>query len=387
MKPDPKQYALDFHSRTAEALAALRSLPSHLPQLPIDLAAGVADLLERIALCSRDNTTSHARAAKLAAGLDGRRAVSERTIRRWRVAAEQVTTSAGPLLEIDHRSHRHGGHKTNAWSINWPAVRALLTGEPAGSTPPAESSPLAAAPQPGPKARHLAALALTMTEEQAAALLQYLAGHNAVPNEAAAGRRPDTDRTPAGHDDRPKAGHHDRPRGGHHDRPTVSREQDNPPTTAEEWRKAIETLEASGLAAAADLARLAQLRNLDPAAWQAEALETLATARAAGPRLRSPAGAAAWKLRTGEWPDGLALEPAAVVADKKHAQGAQATAQALERRAYDLLRQARQAVAAGQDPAAVCRRIEQTTPAAVLERIQATAYWSEVMQTSGAATP
>lgn len=397
MKPDPNQYALDFHSRTAEALAALRSLPRHLPQLPIDLAAGVADLLERIALCSRDNTTSHARASKLAAGLDNRRAVSERTVRRWRAAAEQTLTSAGPLLEIDHRSHQHGGHRTNAWRINWPAVRAVLQGEAAATIPAAVDRTAAqpAAPQPGPKARHLAALALSLTEEAAEQLLQ-LAARQPLQNQAetleeqptAGPFGPDRDRTGTGHHDRPKAGHHDRPKGGHHDRPTVTKEKQHPPTLkADRWKEAIETLEAHGLAAAPDLARLAQLRQLEPETWQAEALEALATARAAGPRLRSPAGAAAWKLRTGDWPAGLTLEPPAVVEAQTRARTNQAAAAALERLAYDQLRQARQAVAGGHDPAAVRRRLEQTQPAAVLAQLRATAFWADVLETAGAAAP
>lgn len=145
----PQQLALDFTSRINEALATIRAAGQRLAtQLAPDQAAGLVDLLERVALTSQDHTHSQARASRLAAGLHDRRAVSERTIRRWRQLAENYQTPAGPLLSVDHRSTRWGGHATNTWAINWPAVQSLAQGQlgTPPEPPPARADQASAAP-------------------------------------------------------------------------------------------------------------------------------------------------------------------------------------------------------------------------------------------------
>lgn len=117
------QLTLDFTSRLNEALALIRSLERPLADLGPERAAGIIELLERIVLCSTDGVTSHARVSALAARIRDRRAVSERTVRRWRSDAVALD-----LLAVEDRSHKYGRSYTNVWQIAWPAIRALAAG-------------------------------------------------------------------------------------------------------------------------------------------------------------------------------------------------------------------------------------------------------------------
>lgn len=363
-RPPQEQIGLDFTSTIGETLAMLRRLPAKLTNLPPDLAAGVADLLERVAICAHDRTTSHARAAKLAAGLTDRRPVSERTVRRWRVAAESVTTSAGPLLQTVHRSHLAGGHRTNAWSINWPAVRALL--DPAPDPAPKSAQ---APPRPTTAAQRLADLAATLDEATAARCLAWLASATQSPaaTPLSPAGRVDTDRTPTGH--------HGHPRTGHHGHPTVN-QPENPPTTAD-WQGVEEQLAAWGLAQAADLATLARTRGERPADFLARAQQALATAQANAPTagLRSPRGATAWYLRTGEWPGGLQLRPPAELATRLETTAHKIHAATAERLEYAALAELKTRRAAGQDLATIRADLNRRYPAAILARCEQSAAW------------
>ena len=157
-----------------------------------------------------------------------------------------------------------------------------------------------------------------------------------------------------------------------------------------DWQQAVDHLEAAGLATADELARLASLRGQTPAAFEAEALDALATAKANAGRLRSPTGAAAWKLRTGDWPDGLNLAAPAALAAKARRQAETRNHNQLERLVFDLLAVARKRYQAGHDPATIRRDIETAGhPAEALATLTATAFWTDCLQpeTTGAPTP
>jgi hypothetical protein len=124
-----EQENLDLSSQVNERLARIRSLTQALsPTIGPDRTAGIVELLERIVIAaarSEDGLTSEARVSYLAAGIYGRRPVSEKTIRNWSTWAQELR-----LLNVDRRSHRFGGHRTNVWQIDGCRLLALAR-EPA----------------------------------------------------------------------------------------------------------------------------------------------------------------------------------------------------------------------------------------------------------------
>lgn len=111
----PVQQSIDFSSLLNERLALIRSLEAPLAYLGPAQSTAIMDLLERILLAavkSEDGWTSHARKSYLAAGLAGHRTVSERTIQTWCLWAEELG-----LVDVDRRSHKFGGPRSNAWHI------------------------------------------------------------------------------------------------------------------------------------------------------------------------------------------------------------------------------------------------------------------------------
>lgn len=123
-KPDPDQQVLPFSAQLNERLAEIRSLESWLSAQGWhpDRAQGVIELLERIVLCSTDGETSRARVSALAARIQSRRAVSERTVRRWARDAEELG-----LLVTERLSQQWGGHRPNFWRISRVKLIELIT--------------------------------------------------------------------------------------------------------------------------------------------------------------------------------------------------------------------------------------------------------------------
>lgn len=128
-----RQYVLDFSSARNELLVAIARLRSmrvivgdeHLSRGRI---SGVVELLQRLVLLSRSPSdagelTVEAQVMAIAARIEGRRTVSEKTVRNWRRDAVGLG-----LLSVEYVSQQYGGRSWNRYSIDAEAIRGLRIG-------------------------------------------------------------------------------------------------------------------------------------------------------------------------------------------------------------------------------------------------------------------
>ena len=122
------QYVFDWSSRQNDRCSLLLQLRS----IPIDLKAGrlngVIELLERLTLFARylpeslsQPYTVEAQVMAIAARIERRRSVSERTVRSWTVWAKELG-----VLDVQYTSLEYGGHRWNAYTVHFARVLELL---------------------------------------------------------------------------------------------------------------------------------------------------------------------------------------------------------------------------------------------------------------------
>lgn len=125
------QYSLDFSSRTNERCAIIGRLRGVcLPSMTMGRLEGVIELLQRLTVYCRDLPQAddepysvQCLVADIGTGIKTRRHVSERTVRRW--ISDSIELG---LLEVDYLSHQRGGSRWNVFTVNFAAIRGLISG-------------------------------------------------------------------------------------------------------------------------------------------------------------------------------------------------------------------------------------------------------------------
>ncbi len=125
------QFLLDFTSRANERCAKLLGLRS--ARLPVDMTRGrvegVIELLQRLALLCRDLPEAltvpfavDCQVMAIAARIERRKTVSEKTIRNWTADAKLLG-----LLDVDYASQQYGGSRWNTYTVHFGRVVELLS--------------------------------------------------------------------------------------------------------------------------------------------------------------------------------------------------------------------------------------------------------------------
>lgn len=138
MKLQESQYILPFDAAKNDLLAQIRFLRAVDLGLGPARVEGAIQLLERLALLGNDLTELDgvvyvkAQVMAIAARVESRRSVSEKTIRNWRRDCEALG-----VLTSDRRSQRWGGHDWNTFAIDVARIREIVAQRgaeiPAGS--------------------------------------------------------------------------------------------------------------------------------------------------------------------------------------------------------------------------------------------------------------
>jgi hypothetical protein len=121
------QYLLPFEAARDEAMALVRCLRSACLEMTRGRAEGVAELLERLLLLSRDCTEydgiieSKVQVMAIAARITARTTRSERTIQNWTRDCKELG-----ILVVEYASQQYGGHNWNTYRINMLRLRELL---------------------------------------------------------------------------------------------------------------------------------------------------------------------------------------------------------------------------------------------------------------------
>jgi hypothetical protein len=124
---NPNQYVLPLDADRHELLAQVRLLRSIDLGLSPGRAEGVVELLERLALLGNDLreiggvVNVRAQTIAIAARIDSRRTVADRTVRNWRSDAEALG-----LVQTEFRSHQYGRREWNRYAINVSRLRAIV---------------------------------------------------------------------------------------------------------------------------------------------------------------------------------------------------------------------------------------------------------------------
>jgi hypothetical protein len=126
---NPNQYVLPYEAAKGELLSQLRMLRHVDLGLSAGRSEGVVQLLERLALLGNDLreidgiVRVKAQVIAIAARVDGRNTVSDRTVRNWQTDARQLG-----VLIVDVRSHKYGRKEWNVYTINVTTIRGLIRG-------------------------------------------------------------------------------------------------------------------------------------------------------------------------------------------------------------------------------------------------------------------
>ncbi len=122
------QYVFDWTSRRDERCAMLNQLRSVPIAATRGRINGIIELLERLVLFARylPDTLDHsfnvdAQVIFLAARIERRRYVSERTIRDWTKWAKELG-----LVTVQYTSREYGGHGWNVYTVHFARVMELL---------------------------------------------------------------------------------------------------------------------------------------------------------------------------------------------------------------------------------------------------------------------
>jgi hypothetical protein len=128
---NPNQYILPFDAAKHELLQLLRMLRRVDLGLSAGRSEGVVQLLERLALLGNDLTERDgcvmvkAQVIAIAARIDARSTVSDKTVRNWARDARELG-----VLRVDVRSHRYGRKEWNVYEIDARAIRDLIQAKP-----------------------------------------------------------------------------------------------------------------------------------------------------------------------------------------------------------------------------------------------------------------
>lgn len=133
MMHHPDQYVLDFSSRANDRCATLLGLRS--ARLPIDITRGrvegVIELLQRLVLLSKylpesigDAFECDVQVMAIAARIERRKSVSEKTVRRWTADAKMLG-----LLSVEYASQHYGGCRWNSYTVHFGRVLRLIAGD------------------------------------------------------------------------------------------------------------------------------------------------------------------------------------------------------------------------------------------------------------------
>ena len=124
------QYILPFEAARNELLMQIKMLRRVDLGLSRGRAEGVIQILERLVLLGSDLTEDEsnqvhvkAQGMAIAARIEGRKTVGERTVRNWRRDAEELQ-----LLETDMHSQQYGGTGWNVYRIRVDSVRLWVGG-------------------------------------------------------------------------------------------------------------------------------------------------------------------------------------------------------------------------------------------------------------------
>jgi hypothetical protein len=121
------QYVLPFDQAKNDLLAQIRFLRGCDLGLSPGRSEGVIQLLERLALLGNDLSERDgavyvkAQIIAIAARVEARRTVADRTVRNWRVDAESLG-----ILSTDHRSHKWGRCEWNLFRIDVARIREIV---------------------------------------------------------------------------------------------------------------------------------------------------------------------------------------------------------------------------------------------------------------------
>ncbi|MCR9293297.1 MAG: hypothetical protein NXI32_11300 [bacterium] len=127
MTRNHNQYVLPFDAAKGELLAQVNLLRHAETELTPVRTDKVVELLERLILLGNDLTERdglvrvRAQVIALAARIDRRSTVSDRSIRTWRAWAEQIG-----VIATDFRSQRLGRREWNVFIIDVARIRALV---------------------------------------------------------------------------------------------------------------------------------------------------------------------------------------------------------------------------------------------------------------------
>jgi hypothetical protein len=130
-RPNQDQYILPFDAAKNELLQLLRMLRRVDLGLSAGRSEGVVQLLERLSLLGNDLTerdgcvTVKAQVIAIAARIDARSTVSDKTVRNWAMDARKLG-----VLRVDVRSHRYGRKEWNVYEIDAKKIREVIQLKP-----------------------------------------------------------------------------------------------------------------------------------------------------------------------------------------------------------------------------------------------------------------
>ncbi len=129
-----EQYVFDFSSRANDRCSKVLGLRSADLGMSIGRVEGIIELVQRLVLFCRyipegisEDVHVRAQVTALAARIERRRSVSERTVRNWVRDARMLG-----IISVQYTSHQRGGPQWNNYTVHFARVIELVQGQASG---------------------------------------------------------------------------------------------------------------------------------------------------------------------------------------------------------------------------------------------------------------